>query len=47
MSLHKDPKPSIEDKNQKHSNKDINLLILGTRDVGKSGKIISRLLKFI
>lgn len=40
MPFHKDPKPSTEEKHQKHSNKDINLLVLGTRGVGKSGKII-------
>ena len=38
MPFHKDPKPSAEEKHQKHSNKDVNLLVLGTRGVGKSGK---------
>jgi hypothetical protein len=39
MPFHKDPKPSAEEKHQKHSTKDINLLVLGTRGVGKSGKV--------
>ena len=47
MPFYKDPRPSTENKHQNHSIKDINLLILGTRGVGKSGMVISRLLKSI
>ncbi|XP_071134405.1 ras-related and estrogen-regulated growth inhibitor-like protein isoform X4 [Mytilus edulis] len=45
MPFHKDPKPATEEKIQKHSHKDVNIVILGVQGVGKSALTVRYLTK--
>ncbi|XP_052086760.1 ras-like protein family member 11A-like isoform X4 [Mytilus californianus] len=45
MPFLKDPKPAAEEKLQKHSHKDVNILILGIQGVGKSALTVRYLTK--